>query len=498
MSRHFQKAIWLVLLFLFASIGASGQELDDICRELFETAFTELGQNCAGLADNSSCYGYGGVTSDFVDLDGNPIAAGDSMLLEAGQQTVLYNTENSQILRSLETTVFNPLLDASLDGIHVVQSGQNLFRISLLYAVDVNELANLNSITDASGVVVGQELRIPGLYDETRDLSNIADLEANYDEWGIAAIYTDANIPQQLDSAGARILLFGETRLDDNTAIENIFIPDTIVNVSVNEAAIYTSPPDYPVVSEMIDMLSGEFEADAISLDGEWVRVFYLYERTYGSRATAWLTTASLEGEPDLSELPVLSANHGTAMQHMQLDMTIGQTSCDDDDTGGIIIQSDDAIETDISINHYSVRLSSALFAELLAPECLRILALDGIIQLFPEAENPVILVPGYEVILGYDCLLDGEEGSGEGDGELHIGEPNLVNNFDLNEIGGLIEAVPDNLFNEIPIVTILTSSGNGNAINIIALRDPAEIARILALCNAGLLPDDICIRFNS
>ena len=93
MLRHFQKLVWFILLFLFASIGASGQELGDICRELFETAFTELGQNCAGLADNSSCYGYGGVTSSFVDMNANPIPADATMLLEAGQQTALYNIE---------------------------------------------------------------------------------------------------------------------------------------------------------------------------------------------------------------------------------------------------------------------------------------------------------------------------------------------------------------------------------------------------------------------
>ena len=501
MLRHFQKLVWFILLFLFASIGASGQELGDICRELFETAFTELGQNCAGLADNSSCYGYGGVTSSFVDMNANPIPADATMLLEAGQQTALYNIENNQILRSIETTIFSPLLDATIDGIHVVQAGENLFRISLLYGVEVEEIASFNDIANARQIFVGQELKIPGLYDETRDLSNMEALEASHKDWGIAAIYTDANIPQQLDSSGARILVFGETQLADNVPIENIFIPDTIVNVSVNEAEIYTAPPGYYVVNEVIRTISGEFEADAISPDAEWVRVFYLYDRTYGSRATAWLATSSLEGEPDLSALPVLSANHGTPMQHMQLDMTINQRQCDGDKTGGILIQSDDAIETDLSINRYPVRLSSALFAELVAPECLRILALDGIIQVFPEAENPIILVPGYDIILGYDCLPEGENGDGNsGDGneeaELFIGEPTLVDNFELNTISGLTASAPDNLFNAIQTVTILTASGNGGPVNVIALRDPAEIERILALCAAGLLPDDVCIRF--
>ncbi len=46
---------------------------------------------------------------------------------------------------------------------HIVQPGENLFRIALRYGVDMQELSALNSIDDARSIYSGQELLIPGL-----------------------------------------------------------------------------------------------------------------------------------------------------------------------------------------------------------------------------------------------------------------------------------------------------------------------------------------------
>ena len=48
------------------------------------------------------------------------------------------------------------------DRIHVVQPGQNLFRIALQYGMDVNTLAQYNNIANPHVIYVGQKIRIPG------------------------------------------------------------------------------------------------------------------------------------------------------------------------------------------------------------------------------------------------------------------------------------------------------------------------------------------------
>jgi LysM repeat protein len=46
-------------------------------------------------------------------------------------------------------------------SVHVVQPGENLFRIALSYGLTYQELANYNNITDPASIVVGQEIQIP-------------------------------------------------------------------------------------------------------------------------------------------------------------------------------------------------------------------------------------------------------------------------------------------------------------------------------------------------
>lgn len=63
---------------------------------------------------------------------------------------------------------------AQEDGTHVVQSGENLFRIALRYGVDIDELAALNNIANVTQIYAGQVLVIPGLdvVDESDDIVN--------------------------------------------------------------------------------------------------------------------------------------------------------------------------------------------------------------------------------------------------------------------------------------------------------------------------------------
>lgn len=48
------------------------------------------------------------------------------------------------------------------DLVHVVQPGENLYRISLYYGVPLGSLVRANHVADATALAVGQSLRIPG------------------------------------------------------------------------------------------------------------------------------------------------------------------------------------------------------------------------------------------------------------------------------------------------------------------------------------------------
>jgi LysM repeat protein len=72
-------------------------------------------------------------------------------------------------LKSIVTFVFLILLMAAAtsafaqDSVHVVQPGENLFRIAQRYGVDVTSIAQVNNITNTWRIYSGQSLVIPGL-----------------------------------------------------------------------------------------------------------------------------------------------------------------------------------------------------------------------------------------------------------------------------------------------------------------------------------------------
>lgn len=58
-------------------------------------------------------------------------------------------------------TALEPSPTAAGEAIHVVQPGENLYRIGLQYGLSWVVIAQYNGITDPNAIVVGQELRIP-------------------------------------------------------------------------------------------------------------------------------------------------------------------------------------------------------------------------------------------------------------------------------------------------------------------------------------------------
>jgi len=57
--------------------------------------------------------------------------------------------------------VIDPTAAPSGETIHVVQAGENLFRIGLRYGFTAQELATYNNIPNVDIISIGQEIRIP-------------------------------------------------------------------------------------------------------------------------------------------------------------------------------------------------------------------------------------------------------------------------------------------------------------------------------------------------
>jgi LysM repeat protein len=106
-----------------------------------------------------------------------PLQAGEmtatAMIVAATEAAYARETATATALGILPPTAtlgpsptYNPML-ASQDCVHVVQRGQNVYRIALSYGVTIADVARANGLANSAVVRIGQELVIPGCGDLT-------------------------------------------------------------------------------------------------------------------------------------------------------------------------------------------------------------------------------------------------------------------------------------------------------------------------------------------
>lgn len=433
----------ILLLLMLAPTIVLGQSLDEACRTFVDRVFSQLGTNCAGLGTNEICYGYGDIQSTF-SVDGQELISAEEygQLTEIGDQS------------------------------------------SLIFPDDMATIEN----------VIGAAVVLPE--------------RANEDgEWSIALANIQANLPAQVDSMGANLLLLGDATIENAVSPEDAFILADIVEVVVDEASLYNKPPNYTFdgyESEIVDTVSGEFEVDAISSDGDWVRVFYVYETVYGERATAWLQTGELINEADLSVLPILDADDFAPMQSLYLDNDLDLPECETIVTNGLLIQGPENVETDIMVNGIPLRISSTVFVKKIEARLLRLSVLAGVVQIFPGTDDEIIIVAGEEVSLPLtevlDLGIDGQEDDQEYDangsiiGPFVFGTAGSTINSSILARFQIFNDLPDNLTNySIPVIRIVQASGVGGPEITIIISPPEYAQRIQELCDADIIPSLIC-----
>lgn len=83
--------------------------------------------------------------------------------LEVGQEIIIPVPGSVDLTPAPEATTAaaEPTAAPSEARVHIVQQGENLFRIGLQYGFTVDELATYNGITDPNRIDVGQAIQIP-------------------------------------------------------------------------------------------------------------------------------------------------------------------------------------------------------------------------------------------------------------------------------------------------------------------------------------------------
>lgn len=188
--------------------------------------------------------------------------------------------------------------------------------------------------------------------------------------WGVAIMNLQANLPNTLPGQSVTFVLMGDVEVENAVDPENAFNPSDGIEVVVNIEAganIRSGPGlNFNVIGGATD--NAVLLADGLSEDGEWLRVIY-------RERPAWVSLITIEDNPEIANLPTLTADLVTPMQAIYLRTGIGQPECADAPDDLLLVQGPDNIEIAITVNGADINLGSS--------GAIRVIEVDG--ELFLE-----------------------------------------------------------------------------------------------------------------
>ena len=329
--------------------------------------------------------------------------------------------------------------------------------------------------------------------------------DAENEKWGISVLNVQANLPNTLPGEAVKMLLLGDVRIEEETAMEyRLRLPEDALEVSVmtEMADLVDTPIEFGVVQLKVvgNVAAGEtLLADGVSPSGDWVRVTYEFATEYGQKATAWIHGDDLAEEITLTDLPTIGPSSYTAMQAFYFSTGIGIAECNELPPSSLLVQGPENIEVEIRANGADVRITSTVLLQTSAnDDMMRLTTLSGIARVNPDTAEELLIPAGYSAVI---CL----------DGPYNLGVANNENDFvsgmecgwsltggmtqdDLSRLGSL-ENIPGNLLNyDIVIRELVCASGVGGVVCQYRYGDPGYDEALVGLCEAGLIDPEICL----
>lgn len=198
--------------------------------------------------------------------------------------------------------------------------------------------------------------------------------------YGVAMLNLQANIHSAANQS-VTIVIFGEASLQNTVDALAQFIPAEAIDVTIENQAEIRSAPGINAPVMGLAEAGTTLQADALSNDGRWVRVYY-------QERAMWLARAIVSS--DVNTLPVISSNDLTPMQAFDL-LTSGlDVPCQGAPQSAVLIQNPTAETVQLYINDVPLQVNSTVFARTVGDN-LRLTTGEGHVVLYPEAgELPI------------------------------------------------------------------------------------------------------------
>lgn len=216
-----------------------------------------------------------------------------------------------------------------------------------------------------------------------RTMSSIqtAPLDTQLNQWGVALMSVQANIPNTLPGQAVTFILLGDVAVENQVDPDSAFLPvDPVPVTTLTQSNVRSFPT--PNANVIISLAPGEtLPADGLSADGEWVRVTY-------NNAPAWISRPLLKSDTPLSTLPTLSNQNRTPMQAFYFTTGVGEPNCNEP-PDSLVIQGPGTTTVTFNANGTDFTIGSTVIFHQIDENTIQMLVVDGF------AEVGGIIVPG-------------------------------------------------------------------------------------------------------
>jgi hypothetical protein len=258
----------------------------------------------------------------------------------------------------------------------------------------------------------------------------LSPLDEAAEQWGVALMQLQANLPDTLPGQNVTFLMFGDVTIEEEIGEQ------ARVDASVNTAANLRLAPSAtsPIVGSVAAAAPVTATGKTVNQLGQtWVRVRHEDYRT----ATGWILAELVDA--DLAALPDVPSDSLTLnpMQAFYFKTGIGQTQCAEAPTSGVVVQTPQgAGKVNFTVNGIDIALGSTAF--LSSPEninntCLSLLTGDADLT---SGGRVVDLNPGER-----SCTPLNDDGTS--------GPPGQPEPFDIQEMASIavvVDTLPDQI----------------------------------------------------
>jgi hypothetical protein len=216
-----------------------------------------------------------------------------------------------------------------------------------------------------------------------------APLDLVLEQWGIAVLNVQANVPNTLPGQAVMVLLMGDVAVQNEVAADDASLPGTPITVTTQSGTALFSEPDdtTPILASL--PAGTVIDADAISTDGDWVRV--LFEGIPG-----WISASAVNDQ--VASLPALGADSQSPMQSFTFQTGLGEASCGEAPSL-LAVQGPENLTVSLSVNGADIEMGSLVTLQMASPTSILIVVHEGHV----ETADGLVIEQGQAVLVEMD-----------------------------------------------------------------------------------------------